>query len=84
MFLGILEHFKNCFVFVYQTLDSMILVGESSVLDFLLVFFLAGVFLPLFAIQFGGRGISSAGSSAINAVRQKEKDKKQQNERRSE
>ena len=78
MFLGVLEIFKNCFTFAYETLDRIKLIGETSVLDFLLVFFVSGVFLPLFASLFGGRAISTSGSSAINTVRRREQENSNQ------
>lgn len=78
MFLGVLDIFKDCFTFAYTSLDKIKLVGEASVFDFLLVFFVAGVFIPLFASAFGGRAISTAGSSAINSVRRKEKENNNQ------
>lgn len=80
MFLGVLDIFKDCFTFAYESLDRIKLIGETSVLDFLLVFFVAGVFVPLFASAFGGRAISTAGSSAINSIRGHEADEKRQKE----
>ena len=83
MFLGVLDIFKDCFTFAYETLDRIKLIGETSVLDFLLVFFVAGVFIPLFASAFGGRAISTSGSSAINSIRKREQENnnQQQNKR---
>ena len=68
MFLEILEVFKDCFTFAYTSLDKIKLVGDSSVFDFLIVFFLASVFLPLFASVFGGRGISTSASSTAGVL----------------
>ena len=78
MFLGVLDIFKDCFTFTYETLDRIKLIGETSVLDFLLVFFVAGVFIPLFASMFGGRAISTGGSSAINSIRKREQENNNQ------
>lgn len=75
MFLGILDIIKNWFVFAYNTFDGFIVVGNASLLDFLIVFFVASVFLPLFASQFGGRAISTGSSSAINRMRERNNQK---------
>lgn len=72
MFLFILDLFKDCFSFVYTSLDRIKLVGETSVLDFLLVFFVVGIFLPLFIRQFGGRAISVSGASTFDSIRRSE------------
>lgn len=80
MFLGVLDIFKDCFTFAYESLDRIKLIGETSVLDFLLVFFVAGIFVPLFASMFGGRAISTGGSSAIGSIRERENDKARQKE----
>lgn len=74
MFLEVLGIFKDCFTFAYTSLDKIKLVGDSSVFDFLIVFFLASVFLPLFASVFGGRGISTSASSTEGVVRKRKED----------
>lgn len=82
MFLGILNVFKDCFSFTYTTLDKILIVGDSSVWDFLIVFFVAGVLLPLFASAFGGRAIAVSGSSTAGVIRNREKEKNKEQRQR--
>lgn len=78
MFSMVLELIKDCFVCAFQVCDSIIVVGNASVLDFYIVFFITSLLLTSIIGAFGGGNIATAGSSAIRSVK-KEKESKQNN-----
>ena len=75
MFFTVLDVFKQSFQFVFESLNKIVVVGDSTMFDFIIVFFVAGTFITLFFNIFGA-SISRAGSSAVDYVhRQKENEK---------
>lgn len=67
MFLGILDVFKQSFQFVFDSLNKIVVIGNSTMFDFIIVFFVASAFITLFFNIFGA-SVSTAGSSAVNYV----------------
>jgi hypothetical protein len=74
----VLNTFKDCFLFVYNALQTIKLTENVSAWDFLLVCFVAGAIISFIMRSFGASGIVSGGSSAvdtyINARDRKHKD----------
>lgn len=75
MFFTVLDVFKQSFAFVFESLNKIVVVGNSTMFDFVVVFFVASAFIALFFNIFGA-SVSKAGSSAVDYVhRQKEQEK---------